>query len=94
MGAVDLVSDILSLVDNIFNFLSCETDVEESTVTEWSILDGQSTLGLGDIQSIIDRARGLASNITATRIITYPDYVCHLYSVPAYALPPSSFELS
>ena len=65
MGVVDLVGDILSLVDNFFNFLSCETDVEESTVTEWSILDGQSTLGLGDIQSIIDRARGLASNITA-----------------------------
>ena len=65
MGAVDLVSDILSLVDNIFNFLACETDVEESTVTEWSILGGQSTLGLGDIQGILDRANGLASNITS-----------------------------
>jgi len=65
MGAVDLVSDILSLVDNIFNFLSCETNVDESTVTEWSILGGQSTLGLGDIQGIIDRANGLASNVTS-----------------------------
>ena len=65
MGVVDLVSDILSLVDNIFNFLSCETNVEESTVTEWSILGGQSTLGLGDIQGILDRANGLASNVTS-----------------------------
>ena len=65
MGAVDLVSDILSLVDNIFNFLSCETNVEESTVTEWNILRGQSTLGAGDIQGILDKANSIASNVTS-----------------------------
>ncbi len=64
MGAVNIVSDVMGLVDNVFNFLSCETDPECSTLTEWSILGGQATLGASDLQDIITRANGLAQNIT------------------------------
>ena len=64
MGPLNLASDILSMVDNIFNFLSCEFDPECSTLTEWSILGGQSTFGLSDIQTVIDSANNIAQGIT------------------------------
>jgi len=63
MGPLNLASDILSMVDNMFNFLSCEFDPECSTLTEWSILGGQSTFGLSDIQTVIDSANSIAQGI-------------------------------
>ena len=64
MGPLNLASDILSMVDNMFNFLSCEFDPECPTLTEWSILGGQSTFGLSDIQTVIDSANNIAQGIT------------------------------
>ena len=64
MGPLNLVSDVLGMVDNMFNFLSCEFDPECPTLTEWSILGGQSTFGASDIQAVIDSANSIAQGIT------------------------------
>ena len=63
MGPLSIASDILSMMDEIFNFLSCEFDPECSTLTEWSILGGQSMFGASDIQAVIDTANSLYDNV-------------------------------
>ena len=66
-GALDLVSDVLGVIDDILSFLTCNNDPKESTVNEWSILSGgeeEDLLNMSDITNIIDRANGLAEQVS------------------------------
>ena len=68
-GALDLVADVLEVIDDIISFLNCTDDPKESTVNEWSILSGgedDDIFNIGkDVSNIIDRANGLAEDVSA-----------------------------
>ena len=58
-GALDLGGDVLGLVDQLLSFLSCDDRPECSEVNEWNIISGGNQISKGDIDSIVDRAKGL-----------------------------------
>ena len=66
-GALDLVADVLGVIDDIISFLTCTDDPKESIINDWSILNGDCAtdlLSLDDITNIIDRANGLAEDVS------------------------------
>lgn len=60
-AGLDLGSDILGMIDDIFSFLNCDDRPECSEINEWNIRNGAGPLELGDITAVIDRAKGLAT---------------------------------
>lgn len=71
-GAVDLAGeglglagDALGFVDDIFSFLTCDDRPECSDVNEWSIIGGPGKLTKGDVDSLINRAKGFAEDATS-----------------------------
>ena len=64
LGAVDLVGDVLQIVKDILTFLSCDDPPNCSKIKEWSIYDGPGQ-GLNlDINSLFDKVKTFASNVT------------------------------
>jgi hypothetical protein len=64
LGVVDLVGDILSLVIDILNFLSCDDRPECSQIKEWSIYDGPTSGLTFDYNSVINKVKSFASSVT------------------------------
>jgi hypothetical protein len=59
-GAIDVALDVLNLLLDIIGFFSCNQDPECPEIREWSIWDGAgSNLSL-DINSIFNKAKGVA----------------------------------
>ena len=65
MGAIDIVSDVLSVIDNILSFLTCNVKPRESTIEAWSILNGESITTKKTIDNIIERANNLGSQFAS-----------------------------
>lgn len=64
LGAVDLVGDVLQIVKDILIFLSCDDPPNCSKIKEWSIYDGPGQ-GLNlDINSLFNKVKTFASNVT------------------------------
>jgi len=64
LGAVDLVGDVLQIVKDILTFLSCDDPPNCSKIKEWSIYDGPGQ-GLNlDINSLFNKVKTFASNVT------------------------------
>lgn len=59
-GALDLGGDVLGLIDQLISFLSCDDRPECSDVNQWNIVAGGTQISKGDIDSIVNRAKGLA----------------------------------
>ena len=64
LGAVDLVGDILSLVIDVLNYLSCDDKPDCSQIKEWSIYDGPSPGLSFDYNSVINKVKTFASNVS------------------------------
>lgn len=64
LGAVDLAGDILSLVIDILNYLSCDDKPECSEIKEWSIYDGPSPGLSFDYNSVINKVKTFTSSVT------------------------------
>ena len=60
-AGLDLAGDIIGMIDDIFSFLKCDDKPECSEINEWNIRNGAGPLELGDITSVIDRAKDLAT---------------------------------
>ena len=59
-GAIDVAIDVLTILLDIIGFFSCNQDPECPDITEWSIWDGaNSNLSL-DINSVFNKAKGVA----------------------------------
>jgi hypothetical protein len=64
LGAADLVGDVLQIVKDILTFLSCDDPPNCSKIKEWSIYDGPGQ-GLNlDINSLFNKVKTFASNVT------------------------------
>jgi hypothetical protein len=64
LGAADLVGDVLSIVQDILSFLSCDERPQCSEIKEWSIYDGPGP-GLNlDIDSVFNKVKTFASNVS------------------------------
>ena len=58
-GALDLGGDVLGLIDQLLSFLNCDDRPECSKTNEWNIVSGGNQITKGDIDDIVDRAKGL-----------------------------------
>ena len=58
-----IVGEILGIIKDVLSFLSCEEKPQCSKVDEWNILSGASKVSAGDISSIIDSAKNIASTV-------------------------------
>jgi len=61
--AAGIVGEILGIITDVLSFLSCEEKPQCSNVDEWNILSGGSKVSAGDISSIIDSAKNIASTV-------------------------------
>lgn len=54
---LDIASDFLSIIDNIFSLLKCDDVPNVDGVNQWNVLSGADTLEKGDIDSILERTK-------------------------------------
>jgi len=64
LGAVDLVGDVLSIVQDILSFLSCDDRPQCSEIKEWSIYDGPGAGFSLDFNSLFNKVKNFASNVS------------------------------
>jgi hypothetical protein len=64
LGAFDLVGDVIGFLVDILSFLSCDEEGDCPQVKEWNIWDGASNVPKFDINSLINKAKSFASNVT------------------------------
>jgi hypothetical protein len=63
-GALGLASSGLQMILDVLSFLNCEEKPECSSVEEWSLWDGATSGGLGDIEGLLDNITNAASSIS------------------------------
>lgn len=67
-GAVDGILGIaggaLQMILDVLSFLSCEEKPECSSVEEWSLWDGATPGGLGDIEGLLDNITSVAGSVS------------------------------
>ena len=64
LGAVDLVGDVLSIVQDILSFLSCDERPQCSEIKEWSIYGGPGSGLTLDFNSLFNKVKNFASNVS------------------------------
>ena len=64
LGAFDLVGDIIGFLVDILTFLSCDEKGNCPEVKEWNIWDGPSNVPRFDLNSLVNKAKTFASNVS------------------------------
>lgn len=64
LGIVDLAGDVLGFLVDVLSFLSCDEEADCPEVKEWNIWDGASNVPKFDLNSLINKAKTFASNVT------------------------------
>lgn len=64
LGIVDLAGDVLGFLVDILTFLSCDEEADCPEVKEWNIWDGPTNVPKFDFNSLIEKAKSFASNVT------------------------------
>lgn len=64
LGIVDLVGDVIGFLVDILTFLSCDEKADCPEVKEWNIWDGPSNVPKFDFNSLINKAKTFASNVS------------------------------
>jgi len=63
-GVLDIAGGALQMILDVLSFLSCEEKPECSSVEEWSLWDGASPAGLGDIEGLLDNITSVAGSVS------------------------------
>jgi hypothetical protein len=64
LGAFDLVGDVIDFLIDILTFLSCDENADCPEVKEWNIWDGPGNVASFDVNSLIEKAKSFADNVT------------------------------
>ena len=64
LGIVDLAGDVIGFLLDILSFISCDEDGDCPEVKEWNIWDGGSNVPKFDLNSLVNKAKTFASNVT------------------------------
>ena len=64
LGAVDIVGDILGFIEDVLNFLNCDTKPACPTVEKYSLWDGASGSAIPDPMALIDKVTAYAQSVS------------------------------
>ena len=64
LGIFDIVGDIIGFLVDILTFLSCDENGDCPDIKEWNIWDGGSNVPKFDLNSLVNKAKSYASNVT------------------------------
>ena len=64
LGIGDLAGDVIGFLLDILTFLSCDENGNCPDVKEWNIWDGESNVPKFDLNSLVNKAKSFASNVT------------------------------
>ena len=63
-AAFDIADSILDFIIDVLSFLSCDEEPSCAEIREWSIWEGSEMTSKFDLNSVVDKVRSFASNIT------------------------------
>jgi hypothetical protein len=64
LGAFDLAGDVMGFLIDLLSFLSCDENPDCPEVKEWNIWDGPGNVPKFDLNSLVNKTKSFADNVT------------------------------